>query len=129
MITNTATVTTLSHNDAFRMGVRPYRVWTLAGFYAEAQTRDAANAHRWAPEAWMSSFDAYKAEQNKRGSADRGASPEATVLVGDRREAARRAEEFRARIELAWGDVVEIDGVQYTLTRGNNDHGKFVPVQ
>jgi len=145
----TTTTPTLKHGDHFRIGYTEFRVWTLAGFYA-AQLRESADnfeRYGWNPTcaADLVSFEAYRAEQRRRGSADMGASAQAAVLVGDRAEGARRAEAFHALPEFHWGDSVMLLVIEprsgshfndsavreHTLQphgRTNRDHVTFVPV-
>jgi hypothetical protein len=141
------TVTELRHGDRFRIGYTEYQAWTLEGFYA-ASLRDSADKferHGWDPVSTIpiQTFEAYRAEQHRRGSADRGASPQAAVLVGDPVEAARRADAFRALPELSYGDHVLLyvrstpnaDTLRavmekrlFTVERHHNKHVKFTPV-
>lgn len=158
MTTTTTTAKTFTHNGynsgrrpgaSFRIGYTEYRVWTLDGFYLDAlrefaeqvtanvarveadlaagKTTGMPNYALSLPE-YHQTRDRFVAEQTKRGSALRGASPQGAMMTSDRADNQRRADAFRALPEVVWGDVVIIDGVRYTVTRDNNDHARFVAV-
>lgn len=113
---------------SFRIGYTEYRVWTLAGFYADKLVEDAENEKRygWKPGAYMATLETYIASQ--RGCRLNGASPQGAMITSDRAYNAQRAAAFQALPEVAFGEVVLLDGVQVVVTRDNNDHVKFVPV-
>jgi hypothetical protein len=126
-------MTKLAHGTHFRIGYTEYRVWTLNGFYIDGIKEAAQNEVRYGwpiSKMYLEGLEAYKVEQRNRGSQDRGASPQAAILVGDRKEAERRANAFHALPELKDGEVIELERDRFVLhiSRRHNGHVIFEPI-
>lgn len=106
------TITKLvDHQQVQIKGTRPYlqdcTVGTLAGFYSDGRFGDAGEMI---------------ARDLARGEKPAWINLNGVMITSDRAYNQERADQRDASVHLATGDLVEIDGVVYTITNTNNNN-------